>query len=329
MAPLLNTLQNATKMQETQISAALNHIATRHEQKEREKLMTELNKYLEVEPLQPELTAAQWQNKIQFRQHELREQSNVLHSTIPSISNQSNSGSDGATTSTPERNERQLRIRKPVLEIPSFSGNAREYNSFWTVFESLIYSDDELSNIDKFLFLKQALKGKAAITISCIPVFGDRYQAAVNILKKQLDRSANIADSITNEFECLYRASDNPRSCRETFEGINSRIIHLEQTRMRMNADRVWRRMIVSKFPEFICTTVLRKETECDHSFDVTKIMSTIDTIISLRETTAFTTEALFAKDTHRVNFHKLSISRSNRNHTSDSLRRVSGHRHF
>ncbi|EYC23256.1 hypothetical protein Y032_0015g2554 [Ancylostoma ceylanicum] len=274
---LLNTLQNAVKLQEAQVNAAINHIVGRQDQKERERLMTDLNRHLKVESHQLELTAAQWQNKIQFRQHELMEQSNVLHSSVPSISNQSINGSERATTSVIDRSERLLKIRKPTLEVPSFSGNYREFNSFWTVFESLIHNGDELSDTDKFLFLRQALKGKAAAALSCIPVIGDRYSTAVNILGKHFDRSANLTDIIINEIERLQRAFDNPRSCRETFEAINARFIHLEQTGMTMNADRIWRRLILSKFPEVICTMVIQKESQSDHSFDLTEIMSTID----------------------------------------------------
>ncbi|EYC36509.1 hypothetical protein Y032_0889g2878 [Ancylostoma ceylanicum] len=178
-----------------------------------------------------------------------------------------------------ERSERLIKIRKPSLEISSFSGNYREFNSFGTVFESLIHNDNELSDTDKFLFLKQVLEGKAAAALSCIPVIGDRYSMAVNILKEHFDRSANMADIIINENERLQRAFDNPRSCGETFEAINARIIHLEQTGMTVNADRIWRRLILSKFPEVICTMVIQKESQSDHSFDVTEIMSTIDAI--------------------------------------------------
>ncbi|KAL6734030.1 hypothetical protein Aduo_004616 [Ancylostoma duodenale] len=293
-------------MQEAQINASLNHIAGRQDQKEREKLMTELNRHLELESNQLEVATAQWQNKVQFRQQELREQSNVLQSTAPSISSNNSEGTASG------RSERSMKIRRPMLEIPSFSGNFREFNSFWAVFESLVHNDDELSDIDKFLFLKQALKGRAAVTISCIPVVGDRYHAAVNILKKQFDRSANMADIIINEIERLQRASESPRSCRETFEAINSRIIHLEQTGMRMNADRVWRRMILSKFPEFICTTVIQKETECDHSSDVSEIMNTIDDVIALRETTALTKRLYFQRTVTETAYpNKASTERS------------------
>ncbi|KAL6727242.1 hypothetical protein Aduo_009137 [Ancylostoma duodenale] len=288
--------------------------------------MTELNKHLGVESHQLELSAVQWQNKVQFRPYGLGQQTTLLHSTAPSISSQTMNGREGtAATSVTERSERLIKIRKPLLEIPSFSGNYREFNSFWTVFESLIHNDCELSDTDKFLYLKQALKGKAAAALSCIPVIGDRYSTAVDILKKHFDRSANMADIIINEIERLQRALDNPRSCRETFEAINARIIHLERTGMAMNADRIWRRMILSKFPEVICTMVIQKESESDHSFDVSEIMSTNDTIISLRETTALTTETLFAKDNQRISFPQISVNKPRWDERMNTPRRQKG----
>ena len=301
---LLNAVQNALKLQETHIGAAIQHIAARTEQKEREKLMTELNKHLEIESHQLEFQAAQWQNQIQFRQHELKQQTALLNCSAPSISSQPNMDL-GETASSIPRSERQIKIRKPMLEIPTFSGNFREFNSFWTVFDSLIHSDDELSDVDKFLFLKQALKGKAAATISCIPVVGNRYQTAVDVLKKHFDRSANMADILINEIERLQRAYDSPKSCRETFDAVSSRIIHLEQTGMRMNADRVWRRIILSKFPEHICSNVIQRESERDEPFNVNEILEVIDRIIMLRETTSLTTETLFPEKSRGNNFSR------------------------
>ncbi|KAL6726133.1 hypothetical protein Aduo_008136 [Ancylostoma duodenale] len=66
MAHLLKALQNAVKIQGAQISAAINHTAGRHDQKEREKLMTELNKHLEVKSHQLEFTAAQWTGRTKY-----------------------------------------------------------------------------------------------------------------------------------------------------------------------------------------------------------------------------------------------------------------------
>ncbi|KHJ98741.1 hypothetical protein OESDEN_01269 [Oesophagostomum dentatum] len=256
-----------------------------------------------------------------FRQHELKQQTLLLNCSSPSISSESNV--DTPTTIT-SRSESKIKIRKPVLEIPTFSGNFREFNIFWTVFDSLIHSDDELSDVDKFLFLKQALKGKAAVAISCIPVVGDRYQTAVDILTKHFDRT-HMADILINEMERLQKAPDTPRSCRETFDAISSRIIHLEQTGMKMNADRVWRRIILSEFPEFICSNVIQREAERDEPFDVNEILDAIDRIITLRETASHTTETLFSEKSGGNNFPRTTTAISRWEEATNLLKKQKG----
>ncbi|KAK6028262.1 hypothetical protein OSTOST_05696 [Ostertagia ostertagi] len=145
-------------------------------------------------------------------------------------SSQNNSHSGGDTVNPYDRN---IRVRRPLLEVPTFSGDFREYNTFWS---------------------------------------------------KQFDRSSGIADILINEIEHLPRAQENSRSCRDTLNAISSRIVHLEQTGMPMNADRVWRRLILSKFTENICSQVIKKENEGGTGFEVKNILDAVDEIITLQE---------------------------------------------
>ncbi|KAK6033720.1 hypothetical protein OSTOST_00021 [Ostertagia ostertagi] len=126
-------------------------------------------------------------------------------------------------------------------------------------------------------------EGKAAASTNSIPVIGDKYGVALNILKKQFDRSSGIADILINEIEHLPRAQENSRSCRDTLNAISSRIVHLEQTGMPMNADRVMRRLILSKFTENICSQVIKKENEGGTVFEVKNIFDAVDEIITLQ----------------------------------------------
>ncbi|KHJ93519.1 hypothetical protein OESDEN_06568 [Oesophagostomum dentatum] len=216
----------------------------------------------------------------------------MLNCSTPSTSSQP-SMDMGEAASYMSRSERQTKLRKPMLEISTFFGNFREFNSFWTVFDSLIHSYNELSDVDKFLFLKQALKKKVAVAISCIPVVADRYQTAVEILMKHFDRSANMADILINEIERLQRAPDTSRSCRKTSGAASSRIIHLEQTGMKMNADR-------QHHPKGSGTR------RADY---VNEILNAIDRIITLRETTSLTTETLFSKKSRGKNFPRTATA--------------------
>ncbi|KAK6057466.1 hypothetical protein COOONC_05012 [Cooperia oncophora] len=252
---LMTTIKKAKEHHDTYVEKAIEAISLRSEQKEREKLMLDLNNHLELESNCLEIETLQWMCKIDFRKEELAQQASLITEatsvTNQAVSNQSNSLSGADTANSYERS---VRVRRPLLEVPTFSGNFREFNTFWSVFESLIHNDADLSDQEKFLFLKQAVKGKAAASISSIPVIGDKYNAAVSILKKQYDRSSSIADILINEIEHLPRAQGSSTSCRNTLSAISSRIVHLEQARVLMSADRVWRRLILSKFTESICS---------------------------------------------------------------------------
>ncbi|KAK6017214.1 hypothetical protein OSTOST_17297, partial [Ostertagia ostertagi] len=220
---LITTITKAKQLHDTCLDKAIETISSRSEQKDREKLMLELNNHMELESNGLEITIIQWLSKIDFRKEELMQQASFIAEAI-SIANQAgssqnNSHSGGDTVNPYDRN---IRVRRPLLES----------------FESLIHKDTDLSDQEKFLFLKQALKGKAAASINSIPVIGDKYSVALNILKKQFDRSSGIADILINEIEHLPRAQENSRSCRDTLNAISSRIVHLEQTGMPMNADR-------------------------------------------------------------------------------------------
>ncbi|XGW35534.1 hypothetical protein V3C99_019061 [Haemonchus contortus] len=302
---LARSINAAKQFHDACVKEAIETINGRQEHKEREKLMLDLNKHLEADPNILEISAIQWLNKIDFRKEELLQQDSLITSSQHNHSvASSHSSCQDWSNGTMAPQERNVRVRRPLLEVPTFAGSYMEFNAFWSVFQSLIHSDDDLSDQEKFLFLKQALKGKAAASISSVPVVGEKYAVAISILKKHFDKSSSIADILINEIERLPRAQGNPRSCRETLAAISSRITHLEQTGLQMNADRMWRRLILSKFTESICSKVIRKENDTGNAFNVNEIMDSIDEIITLKETTELTTRTLFGTEqTKQSNF--------------------------
>ncbi|WKX97698.1 hypothetical protein Q1695_013402 [Nippostrongylus brasiliensis] len=298
---LTRGISQGKELLEKYIEDAIERIDRRTEQKDQEKLMIDLNKHLEEDANRLEILTIQWLNKIEFRLEELTQQAILISDAASNTSYHANRSDDNGMQNQEShlstRIDHGMRIRRPLLEVPTFSGNFREFTAFWSVYQSLIHDDSNLSNQEKFLFLKQALKGKAAASISSIPITGEKYFVAVNILKKQYDRSGSMADILISEIERIPRANDNPRSCRETLSAITARITHLEQTGMSLNADRVWRRLILSKFTEHICSTVIRKESDANIAFEVQEIVDTIDDIITLQETTELTTRTLFGTE--------------------------------
>ncbi|VDO57832.1 unnamed protein product [Haemonchus placei] len=159
-------INSATQFHNTCVKEAIENITGRVEQKGHEKLMVDLNKHLGLQSNMLEVAVIQWLNMIEFRKGELMQQSALIassqESNIYTVSNTSYQERFSGATTPQERN---IRVRRPLLEVPTFSGNYRDFSTFWSVFESLIHSDDDLSDREKFLRLKQALKGKAASSI--------------------------------------------------------------------------------------------------------------------------------------------------------------------
>ena len=56
----------------------------------------------------------------------------------------------------------QARTRLPKLELPKFKGDLTTWTAFWDSFNSSVHENPDISNVDKFNYLKSRLEGPAA-----------------------------------------------------------------------------------------------------------------------------------------------------------------------
>lgn len=108
--------------------------------------MLDLNKHVELESNVLEAGVIQWLNKIEIRKDELMQQSIRIASSQESNNHAvRNTSCQGRSTGSTTPQERNVRVRRPLPEVSTFSGNHREISTFWSVFESLIHSDDDFT----------------------------------------------------------------------------------------------------------------------------------------------------------------------------------------
>lgn len=86
----------------------------------------------------------------------------------------------------------KVRARLPKLQLSTFDGKFTEWQSFWDNFESVIDSNEDLSEIDKFSYLRASLRGSAASAIKGFPLTGENYSGAVKLLKERYGDSQKI-----------------------------------------------------------------------------------------------------------------------------------------
>jgi hypothetical protein len=78
------------------------------------------------------------------------------------------------------------------IKIPNFSGKYTEYKPFFEIFNALVHDDISLQNVQKLFYLRHFLKEEAYDLIKNLPVEGDSYQEALDILENRFNNGNKI-----------------------------------------------------------------------------------------------------------------------------------------
>ena len=86
---------------------------------------------------------------------------------------------------TGEARSRRAKVRLPKLSLPHFNGDLVKWPTFWDSYESAIHKNDELTDVDKFNYLRSLLECTALDAISGLTLSAANYKEAVEILQKR------------------------------------------------------------------------------------------------------------------------------------------------
>lgn len=92
-------------------------------------------------------------------------------------------------------------IRLPRIELPTFEDVYENWHTFYDMFNSLIHSNRDLSNTQKFHYLR-SLKSDAAEVVSSLKISGDNYADAWVRLKERYDNKRLIIQNHIKYLTC-------------------------------------------------------------------------------------------------------------------------------
>ena len=75
--------------------------------------------------------------------------------------------------------------RLPKLLLKKFNGEAYQWQSFWYSFSSPVDTNESLSDVEKFNYLRNLCEQGAASTIAGLALTDVNYKVAVDLLKKR------------------------------------------------------------------------------------------------------------------------------------------------
>lgn len=92
-------------------------------------------------------------------------------------------------------------IKLPTISIPEFDGSYEHWLEFRDTFQSLIHNSKEITDIQKFHYLKSALKANASLVIDSLQFSADNYTIAWELLMNRYNNSRLL---VHNHLKSLF-----------------------------------------------------------------------------------------------------------------------------
>ena len=109
----------------------------------------------------------------------------------PEISKFNTSLSTSMSTSTSNKKG----VRLPKLELKKYSGDPKMWQTWWDGFNSSIHENEDLTDIDRFNYLRSLLQGPAAHAILGLGLSAENYGEAIEILKARFGKKLVVISS--------------------------------------------------------------------------------------------------------------------------------------
>ena len=200
-------------------------------------------------------------------------------------SNPRNSSHPREPSDTPNPRDSAHRAKLPKLTLKSFNGDITTWSSFWDSYNSAIHQNPELSDIDKFNYLKSLLEKSAADAIAGLALTTANYGEAMSILKK---RFGNTKQIIGRHMDLLLNVDavttdQNLKALRHLYDHVESHVRSLKSLGVTYeNYGSLLASVLMNKLPQELKLIISRKREE-DWNLD-SSILGEMEKEIEARE---------------------------------------------
>ncbi|XP_055622983.1 uncharacterized protein LOC129766475 [Toxorhynchites rutilus septentrionalis] len=122
------------------------------------------------------------------------------------------------------------RVRLPQITLQTFGGSFEEWLSFKDLYISLIHSRGDLSEVEKFYFLKGCLQGVPRRLIDPLQITSGNYRIAWNILMERYDNNKQMKKrQVESLFHLPSLTTESPGELHALLDGLERTIQSLDQ----------------------------------------------------------------------------------------------------
>ncbi|KAK8774839.1 hypothetical protein V5799_010628, partial [Amblyomma americanum] len=193
----------------------------------------------EIEPLVPEEDAENEYQQVYDYQDRITACLAVLQLRVDSGSSTTqaevNSAGSGTAiqTTTPApitTTSVKTRVKLPKIELIKFTGRRSDWQAFWEVFEQVVDKNEDLTDTDRFHYLRASVTGDAAAALAGLPSTSRCYNDAIQLLRKRFGNEELLAQEHLKSLIDLkpVRSSDDVRGLRRLYDTLAAHIRGLE-----------------------------------------------------------------------------------------------------
>lgn len=123
-----------------------------------------------------------------------------------------------------------------LIEIPKFCGDPLKFRHFMTLFADRVVSNSSLTDIEKFILLKNYLESEAFDVINEIPIIEKNFSLSLSLLEEMYGDEDKCIDMLFERLELLPAALTGEISeIRETYWKLEAILLSLEQYGVQVN----------------------------------------------------------------------------------------------
>ncbi|XP_054720641.1 uncharacterized protein LOC129230265 [Uloborus diversus] len=187
------------------------------------------------------------------------------------------------------RENETAHINLPRLIIDKFDGDPSDWQRFWDQYESAIHKNTDISNVDKFNYLRSYLKGAASNAIKGFSLTNNNYQSAIDTLKDRFGKKTIVINSHLNKLLSLnaVKRSNDVVSLRKLFDTCQTEIRNLESLGVTEDSyGTLLCPILIRLLPNDIVLEITKKYT-IDDEWKVSEIMKILKAEVISREKAA------------------------------------------
>lgn len=149
-------------------------------------------------------------------------------------------------------------IKLERIEIPKFNGNYMNWLQFKDTFTALVDANQQLTNIEKFIHLKNSLTGTASSILDQFQVSSDNYSAAFDLLKQRYENRGLILKAHLDQIFALKINHKNYKDLKYFCDALVANISAIKSLEIDVFN---WDRLLIHHFvKEFTCEMIAEWE---------------------------------------------------------------------